>query len=270
MVYVVRKINWKKTPTQFRTYRNYANYDPISCSKELELNLQATDGPPSGHVNNSQSDEQDVEVLWNEFRSIFVSTADRHAPKIQKRVRRKDGCSWMTGEIKRLIRQREFLLRKARKTNKDEDWANYRRTRNKVLTNYKIWSAKSLYSRKLIAENSGDPKAFWKTLKKILPCDCKTASAPIMKVNGTNCTDKTITANSFNKCFTGVVSRLYEAIGFNVQNLSPTSARSQYQSTHSFKFERVSENDVKTKLRNLKTGKASGLDDIPARLLKDS
>ena len=84
-----------------------------------------------------------------------------------------------------------------------------------------------------------------------------------MKVNGTNCTDKKIIANSFKKYFTGVVSRLYEAIRFNVQNLSPTSASSQYHSTHSFKFERVSENDVETKLRNLKTGKASGLDDIP-------
>ena len=83
-----------------------------------------------------------------------------------------------------------------------------------------------------------------------------------MKVNGTNCTDKKIIANSFKKYFTGVVSRLYEAIRFNVQNLSPTSASSQYHSTHSFKFERVSENDVETKLRNLKTGKASGLDDI--------
>ena len=161
-----------------------------------------------------------------------------------------------------------FLLRKARKTNKDEDWVNYRRTRNKV-TN-KIWSAKSLYSRKLIEENSGDPKVFWKPLKKILPGDCKTASAPIMKVNGTNCTDKEITANSFNKYFTGVVLRLYEAIGFDVQNLSPTSASSQHHSTHSFKFERVSENDVKRNLRNLKTGKTSGLDDIPARLLKES
>ena len=100
--------------------------------------------------------------------------------------------------------------------------------------------------------------------------DCKIASAPFMKVNGTNCTDKKIIANSFNKYFTGVVSRLYEAIGFNVQKLSPTSASSHYYSTHSFKFERVSENDVKTKLRNLKTGKTSGLDDIPARLLKDS
>ena len=144
MVYVVRKINWKKAPAQFITYRSYANYDPFSFSKESEIKLQATEGPPSGHVNNSQSDEQDVEVLWNEFRSTFVYTADRHAPIIQKCVRGNDGCSWMTGEIKLLIRQCEFLLRKARKTNKDEDWANYRRTRNNV-TN-KIWSAKSLYS----------------------------------------------------------------------------------------------------------------------------
>ena len=62
MVYVVRKINWKKAPVQFKAYRNCANYDPTSFSKELELNLQATDGSPSGHVNNSQSDEQDVEL----------------------------------------------------------------------------------------------------------------------------------------------------------------------------------------------------------------
>ena len=32
----------------------------------------------------------------------------------------------MTGKIKKVIRQRDYLLKKARKTNRDEDWLAYK------------------------------------------------------------------------------------------------------------------------------------------------
>ncbi|CAB4000521.1 Hypothetical predicted protein, partial [Paramuricea clavata] len=56
-------------------------------------------------------------------------------------------------------------IKKARKTNLSEDWERYRCLRNCVTNKIKV--AKGCYNRQLIEENSGDPKAFWKTLRRL-------------------------------------------------------------------------------------------------------
>ena len=78
MSFCVRKINWKKAPSQLKTFRNYANYDP---DKFLE-DLKNTDFDlPSENVNN-----KDVNELWQSFKDKFTNIAERHAPTIVKCV----------------------------------------------------------------------------------------------------------------------------------------------------------------------------------------
>ena len=62
---------------------------------------------PSGFVTN-------VDQLWHDFKSAFVSVADRHAPIIQRRVRGIDNCPWLNKEIKSVMRQRDYFHSKAR------------------------------------------------------------------------------------------------------------------------------------------------------------
>ena len=111
-------------------------------------------------------------------------------------------CPWMNGSIKREIRQREFLLNKARRSNLDEDWSAYRRSRNRVTK--LVRDSKSKYSRELIDENSDDPKKFWKTVKQIMPGQ-KTKRVTSIDVNGTQIYDDKEIANSFNNFFTKTV-----------------------------------------------------------------
>ena len=80
---------------------------------------------PSGFVTN-------VDQLWHDFKSAFVSVADRHAPIIQRRVRGIDNCPWLNKEIKSVMRQRDYFHSKARKTNDSEDWSSCRCHRNSV------------------------------------------------------------------------------------------------------------------------------------------
>ena len=133
-----------------KNIRNYANYDHNAlCDKLSGIELI-----PSGDINTCVND------LWHSFSSAFVSIANRHAPVIQKLVRGIDNCPWLNRDIKYDIRQRDYLVKKARKTNLSEDWKRYRCLRNRV-TN-KIKAAKACYNRQLIEENSGDSKAFWR------------------------------------------------------------------------------------------------------------
>ena len=155
------------------------------------------------------------------------------------------------------MRQRDYFLKRARKTNRPEDWANYRCFRNRVSNSIK--KAEGAYN---------DHKAFWRTMKKILPGKTKTVSTKI-KVGETLSSDKKCKANAFNKFFTYAATRLLHAI----RSTSGSTQVSRKPSTRvypAFRFEEVSQSFVKTQLKGLKAGKATGLDNIPARLLIDS
>lgn len=174
----------------------------------------------------------------------------------------------MTGEIKRDIRHREYHLKKARKLKCNDHWASYRYYRNGV-TN-KIRKAKATYSRRLIDENKRDQKAFWKTVKKILPGETKNISSGIM-IDDKLSTDKYQIANAFNKFFTGVVAKLKGSLGPVLTHVINLSASFPSQKRFpQFKFDKVSELFIITQLQSLKSGKAVGLDNISPRLLKDA
>ena len=113
LVYCIRKLNWKKAPAQMKTFRNYANYGSSEFRRDLDCidwNLNSIDGQTPR-----------VNELWDHFKTSLVSAADKHAPVIHKRVRGVDVCPWLNKNIKINMRRRDFLLKKARKTNYSED-----------------------------------------------------------------------------------------------------------------------------------------------------
>ena len=80
-----------------------------------------------------------VDKLWLNFKSAFLKVTDRHAPLIQRRIRGVDNCPWMTGQIKKDIRQRDYFLKKARKSSRDEDWLAYKSMRNRVTNSQTLY-----------------------------------------------------------------------------------------------------------------------------------
>ena len=217
---------------------------------------------PSGDFNTCVND------LWHSFSSAFVFIANRHAPVIQKRVRGIDNCPWLNRDIKYDIRQRDYLVKKARKTNLSEDWKRYRCLRNRV-TN-KIKAAKARYNRQIIEENSGDSKAFWKTVKKIIPGETK-EMPPRMKIGENISSDTRVIANALNSFFAGTAHRLLHSLGEVAYNIAKYNGDpTQILQRPPLKFQEVSKNFVLCQLQRLKTSKAVGLDDISPRLLKDA
>ena len=65
------------------------------------------------------------------MKHTLVSTLNKHAPMIEKRVKGKS-CPWLSKEVKNEMNIRDRLLRKVRKTNLDTDWACYKKKRNYV------------------------------------------------------------------------------------------------------------------------------------------
>ena len=82
---------------------------------------------------------------------------DRHALLIERYVCGRD-CPWLTLEIKQEIRERDYYLRKARKSNTENAWSTYRQLRTSVTTAIK--NSKANYNRTILRENM-NPKNFF-------------------------------------------------------------------------------------------------------------
>ena len=177
---------------------------------------------------------------------------------------------WVSSKFKQDIRQRDYYLKKARKTSRDEDWLNYRASRNRVTKN--IRKAKQAYNKRLVESYCGDEKAFWKTMKKILPGERKSAAtSSAIQLNGETCTDNLKIANGFNSFFASVASRLMQSLrGGGSPSRSSRRMHLADRPLPEFKFDVVTEEFTAKALKNLKASKASGLDNISPRLLKDS
>ena len=63
----------------------------------------------------------------------------------------------MTGQIKKDIRQRDYFLKKARKSSRDEDWLAYKSMGNRVTNSVK--RAKQTYNKKLIDNHKDDTRS---------------------------------------------------------------------------------------------------------------
>ena len=164
MVGCVRKTNAAKFKPRLIKCRNYRKYNP----KEMTEDLRKQNWYP---VLNSSN----VNEAWNKMKNIVLEVFDKHAPRIMKKVRGKL-APWLTDDVKKLMNERDKLLRKSRKSPHTEFYkTEYKKTRNAV--NIAIRRAKATYYKDLLRENStGDPSKFWKTVKSTYPGKAKSSS----------------------------------------------------------------------------------------------
>ncbi|CAH3170091.1 unnamed protein product [Pocillopora meandrina] len=104
MLIAVRKINACKLPPRTIECRNYAKYNPSAFCDDLR------DIPWDDVLK-----ERNVNTAWSNWKELFLNVCDRHAPYKRKIVRGVK-CPWLTGETKKLMNQRDFFLRKVRRS----------------------------------------------------------------------------------------------------------------------------------------------------------
>ena len=173
-----------------------------------------------------------------------------HVCHVTRRVRGKS-LPWLTPEIKNLMREREYHHKKAIKTDNEVQWSRYKRLRNAV--NLKLRKEKNKYYSTRLSEEH-DSKEMWKTLSQILPRKSKT----------TNETEN-LSATNFNNFFTTIASSLCRHFSH-----TPTPRVLTPRVDRDFTLKDVSPTFVKQELCKLKLSQATGLDGIPARVLKDA
>ena len=109
---------------------------------------------PWAHVD-VHSDPNDMCCEWKE---MFLSCVDKHAPLKSRRVRKKQ-CPWITGDLLCKTRRRDFLNKKAISSNNSAAWDQYKRARNRA--NNAIKLAKKIYFFYNLEANKENLRKTW-------------------------------------------------------------------------------------------------------------
>ena len=252
-VFAVRKLHrMKPPPPRSIETRNYKRYDKDAFVQDLN-------NVPWPLISRSSCD--DVDSSWDTFKILFNDVANSHAPTMKVRLRSRE-IPWVTPDIRQLMTERNVIHKKAIKTNKELYWSEFKRLRN--LVTLKLRKAKQRYYSNHLKENKGNQKETRKSLKDLLGNSKKSDSVT------TNLTseEKRVKSSNFNHFFVNVARNLTSAYASAGQCfrrwLRPTN--------HSEKFtiRDITVAETRKALKELKPRKATGLDGIPSRLLKDA
>ena len=205
----------------------------------------------------------DPDELWNEWKRIFLTVADKHAPPITRRVR-SEYAPWITKDIKNMIHHRDFLKRKAAKTGSQQLHDAFTKVRNKL--NKLIKRTKADYFTKSLNKCENKPKQMWKTINKLTNKKSKTTIITEVKQENQSVTDDSSIANTLNTYFNEIGTNLAS----NMEQ--STSAPESYlpNCNSQFKMQNVTVSEVHKILSSIDVSKSTGHDGISNKLLKDA
>ena len=260
LIYAVRKFVFPKSKSIMREVRDFKHFSDRDFYHDLSQ--------VPWEIITTFSDPNECWCVWKSF---FTEILDAHAPLRYKRTKA-NAVPWMTTIIKNEIRNRDYHKKKAIKHNSKYHWEMYKKSRNKV--NINIRKTKSEYFVNKIRDcaNVKDPKKSWSLINSLLGKNSKSTHINELKLNNNIITDSTLIAESLNNYFINIGPQLASDISFyeepdNDLNNENVSGARLSQNT-SFHFSQIEIHNVYSILDNLKANKSTGLDKIPAKILK--
>ena len=204
---------------------------------------------------------EDPNLGWEIMYERIISTLDVMCPeKIFKINSYKE--PWMNKDLMELIIDKDKALKKAKNSNKQEDWDIARYLRNK--TGKIIEEAKINYLNDNLISTYNDPKRFWRSIYSILPNKKKNDKSKIHlndeKGNNINDCDS---ADYINNYFTNIGPQLAER--FNKE-------WEYFGDEHDGEITDIKVNkfEVINFINSIDITKSSGLNKISSRCLKDA
>ncbi len=167
----------------------------------------------------------------------------------------------ITTTIKRMIRKRKRLYHKAKQTNNDAHWLQFRTVRNNIIAT--IRESKNDYYNGICIKLKSEQlcsKDWWSTLKHFI-CENENKTIPPLQHNDMIVDDNTAKANILNNFFRD--QTLLEEPPNHSPILHP------YAVTNNLETITLTEAETENILSSLPLGKASGPDGINNRVLKE-
>ena len=258
LIYVYRKISSPSVikGTSTITYRQFKNFNRNSFRSDILA--QPWDDLKGVHNPNE---------LWLKWKTLFLEVSDVHAPLRSKRVRGFKS-PWITTERKKMMHLGDRFKIKAIGSGDAIDWNNFKRSRNNVNNAIKI--AKKSYNLKSFTACDGNSRKTWEIINEVMGRKSEKAIINELEFEDKKLTDPTKIAEGFNKFFAEIGPKLPE----NIEDIDICFDKFVNQSisgnfNFKFSFQQRSPSLVSSHLRKLCMRKATGLDTVSARLLRE-
>ena len=210
----------------------------------------------------SQSD--DIDLVVDQWTSVFSLVLEKHAPLINRRVRDKY-CPWVTKDLRQMFIVRDRLKKQAIRSKSSMLREAYKQLRNRI--NRQNIELKKNYFTDKIASQKGDIKGAWKTINLVLNGKSKTTNITSLDIEGKQvCNNKNI-AESLN--------HFYCNIGINLSKNIPITENPLLQNKYPinnqkacFNFRAIHTGHIENALGKLKTSAGFGADGIARQFVK--
>ena len=210
----------------------------------------------------------DIDLATQKFTTVLSTAATNSIPKKILRFRQ-NNKPWITSELRRNIRKRDRLFRRAQRGQKDRTdtdktnadiWNKWKKQRNLVTTlNRKLRQEHIESKAKELADNKRGPYKYNKILKTLLGRHHHSNIPTIETEEGDLVTDEERKSNIFNTYFVSQTNLDTSSLVLPAANDNDTLDLRQIQ---------VTEQQVLKALNSLDAHKSTGPDEIPAKLLK--
>ena len=247
LIYAIRKLNYvPKTGSRNQIeYRNFKQFNAESFLNDLYI-------LPWSELDNKQN----VDEMWECWKSLFIQVLDKHAPLKTKRVRKKGSVPWTNKDIKSKLFERDFLKRKAIKTNEASDWNRYKSSRNTC--NIALRHAKREYYATKFLNHKNNPKHAWKTINDILGRSHNQNTIHEIKLSGKSITSTEELKEVFNEYFTNIGPKLAQTIEHDSDSnfrdfitKQEPARKFSFEAVNEFTFTGLSQNYLLRKLQVL-------------------
>ena len=213
----------------------------------------------------------DPNMNYNILESLITNALDIYMPlkriKLHKYKHKK--TEWITAGIIRSIKFRDNLYKRMKQALRDTpDYYQLKQnlaTYNKILKRT-IRNAKTKYYYSKFHKCGSDTRKTWKTINSVLNRSQSNKFPEYININNQNVTNKTTIANSFNNYFSKIGSEMASSIP--VQNDIAFSDYLKGNISTKFKFEDVTEMQIKLFIQGLNSKSSFGYDGISLKLLK--
>ena len=250
LVYAIRKLCVPRKDPRIIRSRQFRDFNANSFRHDLSL-------APWYII---EEYENDPNLAWEAWKTIFLKISDIHAPKRSRKIRNKHS-PWLTPELKKLMFERDRLKRIASKHDTEHNWSKYRSARNNV--SRCIQDAKAAYYHNYFRNSFGDIKNTWKGVNELMGKNSHTNVISSIKVGECNYTSSRDISNAFNNHFTQIGPKLVNNVPTSNSNFE------QYIITtdNNFSITETNNTIVYNLIQSLPVNKSTGLDEISCKLL---
>ena len=169
---------------------------------------------------------------------------------------------WITHELIRKMRKRDFLKKKAEQTKDQSCWDDFKTARNEV--NNSIKYAKCKYFSDNLAASRKNPRKTWQLINELSSRQHMKKVIADIEIGDLKISSASEMAEAFNCHFANIGHDLARDIP-----AADTVPESYLISTNAtFSFKSCSSSEVRKLLEKLETKKSTGLDNLPPRMLK--